>query len=135
MDSAYLVDLILHHHLPNGGWLDFWAKHEELIGQFIRTEKLKPASPSVVPSLAGPLATPVQPNAKTASLRISDPGIRGGIRVAHLHFEVKVFMLKDEQWAKFSGGIIAEAKAKLAKLNAVSFDQAMSLAKGTEALP
>jgi len=55
--------------------------------------------------------------------------------VAHLHFEGKVYILKDEQWAKFSAKIVADCKAKLANVHAVSFDQGMDLAETIGALP
>ncbi len=135
MDIGYLWDLILHHHLPNGGWLDVWLKREEAIGEFIRAEKLKPASSATVPTLVGEIPTGIMDRkASVAALKIRDPGICGGIRVPHLHFDGKVYVLKEEQWAKFSGGIIADAKAKLSNVNAVNFDQAMDLTRVSQAL-
>ncbi len=136
MTSEYLLDIIFHRPLPNGGWLDFWVANEERIGQFIRQENLKPARPSATPALIGgaPLPAAKTQKAVAASLRILDPGIRGGNRLAHLHFDGKIYMLNQEQWTKFSGSIMADAKAKLAKVSAVNFNQAMNVAQAVDVL-
>jgi hypothetical protein len=136
MNPEQIVDLILHRHLPNGGWLDYWVKNAEAIGEYVRAKKLKPVGAATVPSLVGELPSGAGAGAKAVSsaVRIKDPGIRGGLRVPHLHFDGNVFMLNEQQWAEFSGNIIAESKAKLGKVNSVNFDQAMILAQTTESL-
>ena len=56
-----------------------------------------------------------------------DLGIRGGMKIAHLHYGNRIYLLDERQWAKFSGRIVANARAQMAKVNEVSFDQAVML--------
>lgn len=136
MNIEQLIDLILHRHLPNGGWLDYWIKNAAIIGEFVRVNKLNPVGVNALPRVVGELPSDVGTLAKAVSsaIRIKDPGLCGGLRVAHLHYDGNVFMLNEKQWTEFSGKIIAESKAKLAQAKSVNFDQAMSLAQTTESL-
>jgi hypothetical protein len=101
---------------PIGGNWAYWAKNVKLIGEFIRVNAIKPAA--IRPVVAGET-----PSAKA----LIDLGIRGGIRVAHLHFHDQIYMLNDEQWAMFSANIIADVKAKLAEVKEVSFQDGILL--------
>ena len=101
---------------PIGGKWAYMVKNRRLIGEFIQANAIKPA-------VIAPIATGAAPGRKA----LLDLGIRGGIRAAHLHFSGKIYMLNAEQWAKFSGAIIADCKAKLAKVKEVSFEEGMLL--------
>jgi hypothetical protein len=63
-----------------------------------------------------------------------DLGIRGGIRVPHIHYDEKIYLLNEAQWAEFSKGVISKAKAKLAEVKEISFDEALALGSITQAL-
>jgi hypothetical protein len=101
---------------PIGGNWAYWAKNARLIGEFIKANAIPAATIGLV---AG--------RDEAAAKALIDLGIKGGIRVAHLHFNDRIYLLNDEQWAKFSAGIIANAKARLAKVNAVSFEEGIVL--------
>jgi hypothetical protein len=101
---------------PIGGNWAYMIQNRQLIGEFIRINELKPVTIGAMSTRAAPTAS-----------ALLDLGIRGGIRVPHLHFSSKIYMLNDAQWAKFSGGIIADCKAKLAKVKEVSFEEGMLL--------
>jgi hypothetical protein len=105
-----------------GNWA-YFVKNQRLVGEFIRVNQIKPVE-------IGPIS---QLGARSAKAFI-DLGIRGGIRVAHLHFNDKIYLLDAEQWAKFSGSIIANSKAKLAKVKEVSFEEGMALGSVTQVL-
>jgi hypothetical protein len=108
-------------HLPNGGWLDFWAKNADIVKQFINSAKLNPVM--VSSAVQGRSA-----KAKGASLsRLLDLGIAGGIRLAHLHFENEVYLLDQEQWAKFSTKVMKVSKTALTSAKTISFDAAMGI--------
>jgi hypothetical protein len=58
-------------------------------------------------------------------------GIRGGIRVPHLHYGDTVRVLKAEEWSAFSLKAAAVFAEKLAKAKNVSFDQLNEIAEAT----
>jgi hypothetical protein len=121
---------------PIGGNWAFWAINPKLVGEFIHAHELQEAT--LAPSVrrgAGPAMAPKESAAGPHGLPLVDLGIRGGIRVAHLHFENRIYMLDDKQWAEFSKGIVAEFKAALGKVNQVSFEQAMVLGSMAPTLP
>jgi hypothetical protein len=101
---------------PIGGNWAYWSKAAKSIGEFIRGNKLAPV-----------VITPVFAEPRASAKRVIDLGIRGGIRAAHLHFDDKIYLLDAEQWAKFSGSIIAASKARLENVKTVGFEQAMVL--------
>ena len=110
----------------SGGNWAYFAKNPKLIGEFIRTNALNPVTIGAVVAHGAPAAKAAAPVALAASA-LHDLGIKGGIRVSHLHFEDKIYLLNAEQWAKFSGSVVAEAKAKLEKAKVVSFEQVLLL--------
>jgi hypothetical protein len=101
---------------PIGGNWAYWAKNAKLVGEFIKAN-----------AIAAATIGPVAGRKEVAAEYLIDLGIKGGIRVAHLHFKDQIYLLNDEQWAKFSAGIIANAKTRLAKVNTVSFEEGMVL--------
>lgn len=108
---------------PIGGNLAYFAKNATLIQKFIQANAIDPSPIRAVSAKAAPTAR-----------TLIDLGIRGGIRVPHLHFNDKIYMLNDKQWAQFSGGIITDGKTRLAKTKKVSFEQGMLLASATQTL-
>ncbi len=104
---------------PRGGNWAYWVKAAKVIGEFVKANKLAPVTITV----AGQVAAPK---------RMIDLGIRGGIKVSHVHFNDNIYLLNDEQWAKFSGNLIADASAKLAKVKKIGFDQALVLGTVTQ---
>ncbi len=109
-----------------GNWA-YFARNLKEIGAFIEANQLKP-------SQIGPISATRTTAATAKAKAIIDLGIRGGIRVPHLHYENNIYLLNQEQWAKFSHGIIAEARARLADVKEVSFEDAMVIASATEGL-
>ncbi len=104
----------------NGGNWAYFAKNKVAIGEFIRANKLAPAT------VAGQKAV-----AATAASTLFDLGIRGGIRVPHLHFDDNIYLLDDKQWTTLSKGIVADFSTKLSKAKSISFDDAMVIGSMT----
>jgi hypothetical protein len=100
----------------NGGDWIYFTKNRRLIGDFIRSNQIKPVTIAPVSSRAGAPAR-----------ALLDLGIRGGIRVPHLHFNNKIYLLDNKQWSQFSKGIIADSKARLANVKEVGFEEGMLL--------
>jgi hypothetical protein len=107
----------LKHIWTGGVPADFWVKKAKVIEAFIKEKGL--ASMEFAVSQAKTTAT-------TKSLLL-DPGIKGGIRVAHLHFKDKIYPLNEAQWKEFSQGIITDMQAKLAKSKSIGFEEGMVL--------
>ena len=101
---------------PIGGNWAYWAKNARLIGKYIKAKEI-------------PAATigPVVGRTVAASKAVIDLGIKGGLKVAHLHFNNRIYLLNDAQWVEFSAGIIANAKTKLAKTKAIGFEEGIAL--------
>ncbi|MEA3292206.1 MAG: hypothetical protein U9Q71_07905 [Pseudomonadota bacterium] len=132
-----------------GGKWDVWANQVATVERFVRDNKLEPLdresrAPYVIQH--GAVALPnVAINSSTvraAQERVSIEdvwekfvGIRGGMIVPHLHFRGDIYMLNDEQWKAFSGEMLGTIRAKLEKVNAVSFDDLMELSDAISATP
>jgi hypothetical protein len=114
-------------NLPNGGRWDIWLTQVDYIAKLIKQFALKPVHEQHLAGLnvTGPTAAPAKGTAGRAV--IWDPGIRGGIRVAHLHYKGQVYMLDERQWATFSSKVIADAQKKLSNVKAVSFENLVEL--------
>ena len=95
-----------------------------VIKAFIDKNNLKQvAMPTMAAASGGRTAIAELP----AASRLIDLGIRGGIRVPHLHFGDDVFMLTEKQWKTFSKEILLSCKAALSKAQTISFENAVDL--------
>jgi len=119
----------LHRRWIGGIPAPVWLRERDRIGKLIKEWGLKPLPEKTFQAAelrmaAGPKTLPKL------------PPMPGGIKIAHLHFDGDVFMLNDEQWQKFAGGVIVEGmKAKLNKTRSISFEQAMELSTVVDSLP
>src|SRR5512139_1410380 len=126
MERSYLYPKWIY-----GGPWDIWLNHGELIGKFIREERLTPVAPEHLP--AHPYALAEAPEA-LAKAGFRPRPFPGGIRGPHLHYQGGVFLLSQEQWKKFSGAMLERYREKLGRVGTVSFDQLMDVAAGIEHL-
>lgn len=101
---------------PKGGNWAYFVKNTKFIGEFIKNNRIQP---SVIGQVAAEMAAPAKAHI--------DLGIRGGMRVPHLHFNDKIYLLNNEQWAKFSDTIITDSREKLANVKKISFEEGMLL--------
>jgi hypothetical protein len=108
---------------PKGGNWAYFAKNVSAITKFVKLNEVQAIR-------VGPMA--VREAGKLAPAM--DLGIRGGIRVPHLHLKNKIYLLDANQWASFSQQVIADAQARLAKTKTIDFDQAMALGSVTQTL-
>jgi len=68
--------------------------------------------------------------------KIRRPTFPGGLRIAHLHYKGELYLLDDDQWHRFAGGIIIDGmRRKLERTKFVNFEQAMELADVLDVLP
>jgi hypothetical protein len=113
---------------PIGGKWEYWTRNQKMIGEFIRTHEIRVAEIGMISA-----AAPVAKAAPAAKAHI-DLGIRGGMRVPHLHFDNKIYVLNSDQWAKFSEHIVADCKAKLANVKEVPFEAGILLGSAIQAM-
>jgi len=117
-------------NLPNGGRWDIWLRQVEYIEKFISEYKLRPiAAEHLQERFLGA-------HAKSLENRqiIWDPGIAGGIRLAHLHYKGDIYLINDKQWDAFSKKVIADCQARLANVKTVGFDNLMQCSQAVEAM-
>lgn len=117
--------------------VDFWLRYRKQIKDFVIKEKpdllsaeeLGPRLSAEEAMGARSLAHPQPPVEYTLPPWIWK---YGGRRIAHLHLGDDIYLLSDEQWDKFTGAIKKDLQARLARINTVSFDQAMEISHALE---
>ena len=117
---------------------DLWLQHGRIVEKFITEQKLKPVDQKFLVTklevLAGQPAQAIATATATAKARLNPIDIRGGIRIAHLHFRNDVYLLDAAQWKAFSGKVLGEFSAKLSKASTVSFDQLLDLSDAVDTI-
>lgn len=108
-----------------GGPRDFWLGNIAAIKQVVDGNKLVPIAPELTtgPMLIARIGTEPQ---LPVPHRVPFPG---GLKLPHLHYEGNAYLLTEEQWRGFTGRVLEDFKARLAKVKVVSFDQLMSIAE------
>ena len=118
---------------------DLWLQHGRIVEKFITEQKLKPVDQKFLVTklevLAGQPAQAIATATATAKARLNPIDIRGGIRIAHLHFRNDVYLLDAAQWKAFSGNVLEQFSAKLSQASTVSFDQLLDLSDAVDSLP
>ncbi len=111
----------------------FLAKSADIIKGAVSKYQLKPSSLTTPIETYLSMSQPSQmAEAGVAKIRIHN--IRGGLRIPHLHYEDKIYLLSDEQWKEFSGQVIAQVQEKLANAKTVSFEQLMEVSEAVNVL-
>lgn len=106
-----------------GPLLDIWLK-EEPIGELIQKYSLKPMPAKVERTFA------VQ--APTSAARVV---MSCGIKVPHLHYKGKTYLLSTEQWNEFSRMVQKDLSKKLTKAKTVTFSKLMEMSNAVGELP
>ena len=117
---------------------DLWLQHGHIVEKFIKEAKLTPVDQKFLVTklevLAGQPAQAVATATATARAMLRPIDIRGGIRIAHLHFRNDIYLLDAVQWKAFSGKVLGEFSAKLSKASTVSFDQLLDLSDAVDTI-
>jgi hypothetical protein len=93
-----------------------WLRDMGRIGEIIKEMNLKPMAEGTLRSVE------VERTSADPKYLPKLPPLPGGIKIPHLHFDGKVFLMNEEQWEKFAGGVVIDGlKAKLKKTRTVSF--------------
>ena len=108
----------------------FWITNLKQIGQFIQKNEIKPVAPEFLPDISmDPQISLGQELALRSYVPIKPRPFPGGIKVPHFHFKGDLFVLTDKQWKEFSADIVKGFQAKLAKANAVNFEQVIEISE------
>ncbi len=127
----------------NGGPRDVWVSVHDKVEALIEAHRLRPIRAELLPEhmlMVAPVAPAevemagVTPR-RAENIVLKRQGFAGGMRVPHLHFSGRVYLLNQEQWKEFSNVMLDSFREKLATVNAVSFDQLMELSEAVNALP
>ena len=110
-----------------------WIRNASLIREMVKKFNIKPAMEGPYAANLAAFPTGAEERIVAASV-LRRPPIPGGMRVPHLHLDGEIYLLNDKQWKEFSGKMIKELQARLSRVNAVSFDQAMDLSETIETL-
>ena len=108
-----------------GNWV-YFAKNLKWIGEYINANQIG-AITNIRVEIGKAAAVHTAAVTSTAAAHYLDIEIRGGIRAAHLHFDSKIYLLNEKQWAEVSQKIVADCVAKLAKVKKIEFDDAVAL--------
>ncbi len=106
-----------------------WITNLGLIQQVIEQHRIAPLTEKQMPAMQ--LAPP---DAQVEAAALKPGGIRGGMRIPHLHFEGRVYPLNREQWQEFSGQVLEGLRKNLRSAKAVSFPQLLELSEAIETL-
>ena len=58
----------------------------------------------------------------------------GGMKMAHVHLNGQIYLLKDEQWREFSKRILADIQNKLKDAKGVSFENTLDIVNSMESI-
>jgi hypothetical protein len=126
------------HWWLRGRPADLWLQHSHIVERFVKEAKLTPVDQKFLVTklevLAGQAPQAVATATVTARGKLLPIDIRGGIRIAHLHFRNDIYLLDAVQWKVFSGKVIGEFSAKLSKASTVSFDQLLDLSDAVDTI-
>lgn len=141
---------------------EFWIANHEAIGRFIDIHELRPVprvhlagravrdhmgmefEAGAVETNGGALeveateaqAAHLRPRVDISRPRIAWYGsINGGMRVPHLHFGDRVYLLDHELWAEFSRDMVSRFVERLTASEAIGFEQFMEVTEVMDALP
>ncbi len=115
-----------------GPYNPFWMANHSLVRQMIKEKGYKPAAEGMLAAHMAALSMETGERSEAVS-KMKRP-IPGGIRVPHLHFDTDIFLLDESQWKDFSAKMMKEFQAKLSRVNAVSFEQAMAISEAVDTL-
>lgn len=118
-----------------GGPWPIWINNIDIITKLIKENSIKPIDSE---HLFGNSPEMFQVPNVGAKGKISD-GLRpypfpGGLRYPHLHFKGELYKLNDKQWKTFSSEVLKDIRAKLDKVNVVSFEQVMEISDAVDSL-
>jgi hypothetical protein len=109
---------IPHQYFPGKQMLWF---NSAMVGELIAAMKLVPANVTATQGMVG------GEKMAAAMGAIDLNGTHGGIRAMHLHYDNKIYMLNDKQWAEISTKILVDVKAKLENVKEIGFEEGVTL--------
>ncbi len=134
----YMIDLEwLLRRWIHGGRMAFWIQNIRSVEEFIRKNSLNRAPAEHLPGpmmFGGPVMMAAEMEKKSPTTIPIPIPFPGGIRVAHLHYKGDVYLLTQEQWKEFSGGIVKGFQDRLSKVSSIGFEQAMEVSEAIAGL-
>ncbi len=111
---------------------DFWLTHAATIGQFIKEHKLTPVSAE---ALGVGLRVKQATSAKSSQLVDSIIDLRGGRKIAHLHYNGDLYVLTAAQWQAFTAPVLENLRTRLSQVNSIGFHSFLEVNEGFAGIP
>lgn len=108
-----------------GGPWDIWVRYADFVNTLVKENNLRALTMDALRGgkAAGPEAPMLRPRP-----------FPGGLRAAHLHLGEDIFLLKEEQWTRFTEKVIGDLGKKLKAAKSVRFEELMDVADAIEGL-
>ena len=113
--------------LINGIKAHLWVISEKQIGKFIEANKLKAVDRRIMG------VSKDMPAERMIDIDYLI-GIRGGRRVAHLHYKGDLYLLSSAQWREFSGKVVKDMSKRLAEAKQVNLTELLEVTEAVGAV-
>lgn len=114
-----------------------WIRNLEVIEKLVSKHQLKALETHQLPQLGGEMQA-LEMSVEVKRTRGAQPfpprPFPGGLRIAHVHFEGRVYPLERAQWQEFSGQVIERVKRNLDASGAIGFAQLVELTDAVEGM-
>ncbi len=110
---------------------EIWLGYRDIVGNFVKKNKLKPPKPEEYPYLPtsgeiGEFEGMVSRSKTKLAIRWPFP-FPGGIRAAHVHYGPDVYLLNQKQWNSFTKQVMKDVQNRISKTEQVSFEEALQI--------
>jgi len=128
----------------NGGRMELWLSLRDIARRIIEAHGLHPLSTDAIATFTRPMTqeavemptaealTPAAaPTMKVMSrellTQVIDPDTRGGMKIAHIHLDGKIFVLDGKTYRDFSQQIINNVQERISAAGSISFNQMLDV--------
>ena len=116
---------VLDRHLINGPHNPMFWRYKNIVEKFVK--EMKPEM--INEEMNQKRSLELNP------LHIAPPWWKyGGMKLAHVHLNGQIYLLKDEQWREFSKRILADIQNKLKDAKGVSFENTLDIVNSMESV-
>lgn len=129
LDPFFLPPRFRWPRFPWGLWDPFWVINHELVEELVRKHQLKAIPAEVLPQEPAPFQVETK-----AELVLRPRPFPGGMRAAHVHLRNELFLMQEEQWQAFAGGVIRDFQKKLEGAKVVGVEQLLELSNAVDGL-
>jgi hypothetical protein len=116
---------IIRKWIYGGPW-DIWIRYADFVNTLVKENNLRPLTAEV---LRGGKAL-----AESEAPMMRPRPFPGGIRAAHLHLGEDIFLVKEEQWGRFTEKVMGDLGKRMKAAKNIRFGELMDVADAVEGL-